>query len=83
MKKASNIFSSAVRPATLVAISLSLCIPLGMFGTAGAQEPQPGETVTDRVRPELDPLGVNMGGFVFFPQLGIAEHYDDNIFSTD
>ena len=83
MKEASNIFHSAVRPVTFAAISLSLCLPLGMFGAAVAQEPQPGETVTDRARPELDPLGVRMGGFLFFPQLGIAEQYDDNIFSTD
>ena len=49
---------------------------------AGAQEPGRGETVTNRVRPEIDPLGIRMGGFVFFPQLGVATKYDDNIFAT-
>lgn len=50
---------------------------------AVAQEPVRGETVTSRVRPELDPLGIRMGSFLFFPQLGVAARYDDNVYSTE
>jgi hypothetical protein len=48
-----------------------------------AQEPQRGETVANRARPELDPLGVRMGSFLFFPQLGVAARYDDNLFASE
>jgi len=50
---------------------------------ARAQDLVRGETVTNRARPELDPLGIRMGGFLFFPQLGLAAKYDDNIFATN
>ena len=40
-------------------------------------------TVTDRARPELDPLGVRAGGFIIFPNASITESFDDNIFSGD
>jgi hypothetical protein len=40
-----------------------------------------GETVRSRRRPELAPLGVRVGSFLVYPQLGITESYDDNIFA--
>ncbi len=46
-------------------------------------EPPRGVTVTERRRPELDPLGVRAAGFLFYPKLGVTEQYDDNIFSTE
>lgn len=48
---------------------------------AAAQEPLRNETVTSRSRPEVDPLGIRMGGFLFFPQLGLAASYDDNVYA--
>ncbi len=70
--------------ARLVAVA-AICGPALtlLSGAAGAQEPARGETVTNRSRPELDPLGLRSGGMFFYPQLGIAELYDSNIFSVD
>ena len=48
-----------------------------------AQEPARGETVTSRVRPELAPLGVRIGGFLLYPRLSLGEEFDDNIFAVD
>ena len=45
--------------------------------------PERGETVTNRPRPELDPLGVRAGGLFIYPRLGLQEFYNDNIFYTD
>lgn len=66
-------------PAVMAATSfLFLAVDCGQVG---AQEPARGETVTSRTRPELDPLGIRMGGFLFFPQLGLGAKYDDNVFA--
>jgi len=46
-------------------------------------QPERGETVTNRPRPELDPLGVHAGGLFIYPRLGLQEFYNDNIFATD
>jgi hypothetical protein len=45
--------------------------------------PERRETVTNRPRPELDPLGVHAGGLFIYPRLGLQEFYNDNIFATD
>ncbi len=45
--------------------------------------PDRGETVTNRPRPELDPLGVRAGSFLVSPRLRVQEIYNDNIFATD
>jgi hypothetical protein len=42
-----------------------------------------GETVTNRARPDYDPLGVRAGGFVVLPSLRLDGAYNDNIFSTN
>jgi len=56
---------------------------------AGPQAPQVpgqpaviGKTVTDRARPEVDPLGVRAGEFFIFPRLEVDEGHNDNIFAT-
>src|SRR4051812_21342077 len=41
-----------------------------------------GQTVTDRPRPELDPLGVHLGTFFLYPRLELDELFNDNIFAT-
>ncbi len=49
----------------------------------GAEDVPRGETVTTRQRPEVIPLGMRVGGFLFFPKLSVTETYDDNIFRTE
>jgi hypothetical protein len=41
-----------------------------------------GLSVTDRTRPEVSPLGIQVGDFFIFPRLEADEFYDDNIFAT-
>lgn len=41
-----------------------------------------GQTVTDRPRPEYDPLGIHAGSYFFFPRAEVGEMYNDNIFAT-
>jgi hypothetical protein len=63
-------------------------VPLPVLPTGPQAPPQPGQptivgkTVTDRARPELDPLGMHFGQFFFFPRAEIDEGYNDNIFAT-
>jgi hypothetical protein len=45
--------------------------------------PERGETVRNRARPELDPLGIRRGAFIVLPGLDVREVYNDNIFSDD
>jgi hypothetical protein len=42
-----------------------------------------GQTVEERRRPDLDPLGVPVGTFVLFPSISLEEQYSDNIFATE
>ena len=42
-----------------------------------------GATVRDRPRPDYDPIGVPLGGFVAFPSVTVSSEYNDNIFATD
>lgn len=39
-------------------------------------------TVRERARPEVDALGVHLGGFYAYPSLTTSQIYDDNIFVT-
>ena len=50
-------------------------------GLVLAQEPAPNVPVTDRARPEFDPLGIRAGGFLIFPSITVSEVYDDNVFA--
>jgi hypothetical protein len=40
------------------------------------------DTVLDRPRPELDPLGVRLGAFFLYPRVILDELYNDNVFAT-
>jgi hypothetical protein len=40
-------------------------------------------SVTQRDRPEVDPLGVQVGDFFFFPRAELDEAWNDNIFATN
>ncbi len=60
-------------------------LPLGpgIIAPPAAQQFLPlGMSVTDRLRPEINPLGICFGDFFFFPRAELGEYYDDNIFAT-
>lgn len=38
--------------------------------------------VRERLRPDYDPLGINVGAFQILPRLTISPQYDDNIFAS-
>jgi hypothetical protein len=55
-----------------------------MFATqAQSVELSPIVTVQTRPRPELDPFGIRMGGFLVFPKLILGLQNDGNIFATN
>lgn len=41
------------------------------------------EGVRARARPELDPLGIPVGAYRFYPSFKVAARYDDNVFRTE
>lgn len=41
-----------------------------------------GETVMERPRPDYDPVGVRLGGFLLYPQMTVQESYDSNIYAA-
>src|SRR3546814_5390850 len=43
---------------------------------SNAQEPDRGQTVLERPRPDFDPKGLPVGGFRIFPQVTVQESYD-------
>jgi hypothetical protein len=49
----------------------------------GEQVISPGQTVTNRPRPEFDPIGVRVGDFFWFPRAELDEAYNSNIFATN
>lgn len=58
---------------------------VAVFGTATAHAqgtPPRGQTVTERQRPDLDPLGIRAASFLVFPRFELGESYNDNIFAT-
>jgi hypothetical protein len=63
------------RIAILSAI-LAVVVPAAAFADETVTE---GQTVTDRPRPEYDPLGQRLGGFILYPDLDLRETYDSNI----
>ncbi|MBT8078002.1 MAG: outer membrane beta-barrel protein [Gammaproteobacteria bacterium] len=63
-------------------IMLIICSILGCAAVA-AQEVARNETVGNRARPELDALGIRIGGFRLFPELGAEARKNSNIFATD
>jgi hypothetical protein len=48
----------------------------------GEDEVLRGQTVLARSRPAYDPIGVHVGGFMFYPSLSAQESYDSNVFAT-
>ena len=66
-------------------------VPPGVPAQEGVQaQPQPalpeevvrGATVLGRPRPDYDPVGQRVGGFIVYPDLDVQETYDSNVFAT-
>ena len=56
---------------------------LALTTTAAAEGADPraaAETVRERPRPAYDPLGVRVGGFLFFPSVELGASSDDNLY---
>lgn len=66
---------------TVLAGTYLLCFGVG-DALAQALPPR-GETVETRRRPEIDPLGVRVRSFLFFPKIQLEEEYNDNVFATE
>lgn len=41
-----------------------------------------GETVLSRPRPDYDPIGLRLGGFILYPELALQESFDSNVFAA-
>ena len=52
------------------------------FPTQTPGEIERGETVMSRARPDYDPIGLRVGGFMLYPELALQESYESNIFAT-
>ncbi len=70
-----------LRAFAILSLALVALVPGG--ATVSAQEPERGETVTTRARPELDPRGARIGGFLLYPCVVLGEEFNDNIFAVD
>jgi len=58
-------------------------VPSGPQAPAPPGQPTyPSQTVVQRPRPELDPLGLRFGDFFWFPRGELDEAYNSNIFAT-
>ena len=49
---------------------------------AAPDEVQRGDTVVTRPRPDYDPIGARVGGFILFSDLSVQESYNSNVFYT-
>lgn len=83
----------SVRKLSVRHLGVSL-LAISAFAATGAlaQSNQPnqpmgdvvrGATVTERARPDYDPIGVRLGGFFLLPALSVQESYNSNIFATN
>lgn len=63
-------------------VILILCTVMSCVA-AVAQDVARNETVENRARPELDALGLPLGGFRLFPELDAGLQRNNNIFATD
>ena len=74
--------TSAVAQITAPLQPYSVPINLPQLPAPGEQPSYPGQTVTNRLRPEFDPIGLRLGDFFWFPQAELDESYNSNIFAT-
>lgn len=60
----------------------ALLMTVSTAALAQEEEVERGQTVTSRPRPDYDPIGQRVGGFILYPDLQIQETYESNIFAT-
>jgi hypothetical protein len=78
-----------IRSATIALALAVLLVPVAAFAQTTDQD-QPAmddqsvaqQSVMDRARPDYDPIGQRVGGFILYPQLDLNETYDSNINAT-
>ena len=63
-----------------VAIAMMLALATPTAAVAQIDIPR-GATVLDRSRVDYDPLGIRLGGFLLFSEIGIEQAYDSNVFA--
>src|SRR5579859_900772 len=73
--------SAVAGPASAQGIQLPVPAWPGNALEPAAEEPR-SDTPFNRPRPDYDPLGIRMGGFLAYPSLGVAGTYDSNVFAT-
>lgn len=84
MHKTRRRSGSSPAASTALPLVLALAVAVPFASPASAQEEIPrGATVLDRERPEVDPLGVQLGAFFVFPSVTVEGNYDDNVFATE
>ena len=54
---------------------------LALSSVSADDELIPGESILDRQRPELDPLGMRFGAFFLYPKLDVQAEHQSNIFA--
>lgn len=76
-----NLAPAATLRRSAIACLAALAVYAMDLTDAIAQEPQRGQTVFQRARPDYDPLGIPLGSFRLFPSLVTGITYDDNVFA--
>jgi hypothetical protein len=56
---------------------------LGSLLTQEARGQERPQAVFDRLRPDYDAKGIDLGGFRLYPRAAVTESYDDNIFAEE
>ncbi|MPY74205.1 MAG: outer membrane beta-barrel protein [Alphaproteobacteria bacterium] len=89
---------AGLRPRLLAVVGMGAGFACALAAQASAQEFAPeylyspeifgediprGETVRNRPRPEVDALGLHLGGFYLFPSVTNGISYNDNVFAAD
>ncbi len=75
-----RVFFANPRKLLRACVALLICITIS--GVAVAQKLERENTVSDRARPGLDADGIPLGGFRFFPAVGLGVVHNDNVFAT-
>lgn len=61
----------------------AIAVALGSVGEVHAQSQNPTEPVAERSRPDFDPRGLRLGGFLLFPSVTVGMLATDNIFASN
>lgn len=69
----------SLRPGLLCRCRLAMLLTLLSANALQADDTGMRDTVTTRARPEVDPLGVHVGGFLIYPKISFAYLHDDNV----